>query len=131
MNWDQLEGKRINGLYMGLFPYSGTVESSRVKYGGKVQHTVVVDEPFKVYGEMRERLIINHIVILYNLFGPEAATKMLFFKIEKKFWTQLKTFLVFLNYLSEESYVDVPLDQTVILSLRRKPFGINTIAIRI
>jgi hypothetical protein len=68
---------------------------------------------------LKERLIINHLIVINNLFGPEAATKMLFFKIEKKFWTQLKTFLVFLNYLSEESYVDVPLDQTVILSLRR------------
>lgn len=58
MQWN-LEGKRINGLYMGLFPYTGTVESSRVKYGGKVQHTVVVDEPFKVYGEVRERILVE------------------------------------------------------------------------
>ena len=59
MNWDQLEGKRINGLYMGLFPYSGTVVESRVKYGGQVQHTVVVDEPFKVYGDLRERILVE------------------------------------------------------------------------
>jgi hypothetical protein len=58
MDWN-LEGKRINGLYMGLFPYSGLVESSRVKYGGSVQHTVVVDEPFKVHGAIRERLLVD------------------------------------------------------------------------
>lgn len=58
MNWD-LTGKRINGIYMGLFPYSGLVEESRVKYGGKVQHTVVVDEPFKVYGEVRDRILVE------------------------------------------------------------------------
>lgn len=58
MQWN-LEGKRINGLYLGLFPYTGTVESSRVKYGGSVQHTVKVDEPFKVYGEMRERILVE------------------------------------------------------------------------
>lgn len=58
MNWN-LEGKRINGLYMGLWPYTGTVESSRVKYGGRVQHTVVVDEPFKAYGEVRERILVE------------------------------------------------------------------------
>lgn len=57
MNWD-LTGKRINGLYMGLFPYTGTVESSRVKYGGEAQHTVQVDEPFKVYGEVRDRILV-------------------------------------------------------------------------
>jgi hypothetical protein len=58
MTWN-LEGQRINGLYMGLFPYSGLVENSRVKYGGDVQHTVVVDEPFKVYGEVRERILVS------------------------------------------------------------------------
>lgn len=54
-----LEGKRINGLYMGLYPYTGTVLESRVKYGGTVQHTVLVDEPFKVYGEVRERILVE------------------------------------------------------------------------
>lgn len=54
-----LEGKRINGLYMGLYPYTGTVLESRVKYGGAVQHTVQVDEPFRVYGELRERILVE------------------------------------------------------------------------
>lgn len=58
MQWN-LEGKRINGVYLGLFPYSGSVVESRVKYGGAVQHTVVVDEPFKVYGEVRERILVE------------------------------------------------------------------------
>lgn len=58
MNWN-LEGKQVNGLYMGLFPYSGLVTESRVKYGGKVQHTVIVDEPFKVYGEMRHVVLVG------------------------------------------------------------------------
>jgi hypothetical protein len=59
MKWD-LTGERINGLYMGLFPYSGLVEESRVKYGGEVQHTVLVDEPFKVYGAVRERILVSN-----------------------------------------------------------------------
>ena len=58
MNWN-LEGKRINGLYMGLFPYTGLVEESRVKYGGAVQHTVLVDESFKVFGAVRERILVS------------------------------------------------------------------------
>ena len=48
---------------------------------------------------LKERLIVNHLVVLYNLFGTEATTRMLFFKIEKKYWSQLKTFLVFLNVM--------------------------------
>lgn len=57
MSWD-LTGKKINGLYLGLFPYTGTVVESRVKYGGDVQHTVVVDEPFTVYGLVRDRILV-------------------------------------------------------------------------
>jgi hypothetical protein len=59
-NWNDLVGERINGLYMGLFPYTGTVVESRVKYGGAVQHTVVVDEPFMVYGDLRERILVEN-----------------------------------------------------------------------
>jgi hypothetical protein len=58
MNWN-LEGKRVNGLYMGMFPYTGLVTESRVKYGGQVQHTVVVDEPFRVHGDLRERVLVS------------------------------------------------------------------------
>ena len=50
-------------------------------------------------GELNERLILNHIVILYNMFGPEATSRMLFFKIDNVFWPQLKSFLVYLNIL--------------------------------
>ena len=54
---------------------------------------------YKVTGDVKERLIINHLVVLYNVFGVDAATNMLFFKIQEKFWPQLKPFLVFLNYM--------------------------------
>ena len=58
MDWN-LEGLRINGLYMGLFPYSGLVLNSRVKFGGEVQHTVLIDEPIKVYGEVRDMILVS------------------------------------------------------------------------
>lgn len=51
--------------------------------------------------ELKERLILNHIIVLYNLFGNSAATRMLFYKIESDHWSQLKTFLVFLNVMPE------------------------------
>ena len=76
---------------------------------------------------LKERLILNHIIVIYNLFGPEAATKVLFYKIEQKFWSQLKTFLVFLNFMPLEVIVskgieiketDIPLDDDIIRVLR-------------
>lgn len=54
-----LVGERVNGIYLGLFVFTGTVVESRVKYGGKIKHTIVVDEPFKCYGEMRRRILVE------------------------------------------------------------------------
>ena len=59
MQWN-LEGQRVNGLYMGLFPISGTVDLSRVQYGGEVSHHIQLDEPIKVYGAVRDRIILEH-----------------------------------------------------------------------
>lgn len=67
---------------------------------------------------LKERLIVNHLVVIYNLFGAPAATNMLFFKIDKKHWIQLKTFLVYLNYMPENE-TDIPLDKQVIEALRK------------
>jgi len=53
-------------------------------------------------GVLRERLILNHIIILTNLFGALAASKMLFFKLDENMFSALKTFLLYLNYLPEE-----------------------------
>ena len=58
-NWN-LEGLHVTGTYMGEFPVSGRVESSRVKYGGGVQHTVVLDETIQVYSAVRDRVLLNH-----------------------------------------------------------------------
>ena len=55
-----LEGMNVQGLYLGSFKVSGRVELSRVKYGGGVQHTVVLDEPFFIYGAYRDRVLLDH-----------------------------------------------------------------------
>lgn len=61
MNWNY-EGLKVTGMYMGEFPVTGRVESSRVKYGGGVQHTVVLDEPIKLRwrSEPTDRLLLDH-----------------------------------------------------------------------
>jgi hypothetical protein len=55
---------------------------------------------YKKSGELKTHLILNHFIILYNIFG-EATTPMLFFKIEKELWCPLKSFIIFLNRLPE------------------------------
>ena len=63
--------------------------------------------------ELKMRLIINHIIILVNVFGVDAATTLLFFKIEREHWPLLKTFLVFLLFMPENDLVDIPIIHTV------------------
>jgi hypothetical protein len=55
---------------------------------------------YKKSGELKTHLILNHFIILYNIFG-EATTPMLFFKIERELWSSLKSFIIFLNRLPE------------------------------
>ncbi len=58
MGWD-LTGARVEGRYLGDFPYTGTITDSRVKYGGRVQHTVRLDAPIEVYGACREVILVD------------------------------------------------------------------------
>ena len=55
---------------------------------------------YKNTGELKIPLLINHFIVLYNIFG-DAATPMLFFKIEKELWSVMKTFVIFLNKLPQ------------------------------
>lgn len=55
---------------------------------------------YKREGELKTHLLLNHFIILYNIFG-EATTPMLFFKIDKELWPTLKSFIIFLNRLPE------------------------------
>ena len=54
---------------------------------------------YRKMGELRERLVINHLVVIYNVFGVEVATRMLFYKMSKDDYSALKTYLIFLNYM--------------------------------
>ena len=52
-------------------------------------------------GEMREQLVLNHLVVLYNVFGVEASTRLLFFKMAKSDYSALKTYLLFLSCMPD------------------------------
>ena len=67
--------------------------------------------------DLKARLIINHIIILTNVFGVDAATTLLFFKIEKNHWNILKTFLVYLHFMPETDLIHIPADRKVLVEL--------------
>lgn len=56
---------------------------------------------YRKFDELRERLVLNHLVVLYNVFGPEAATRLLFYKMSKDDYSSLKTYLVFLSVMPD------------------------------
>jgi hypothetical protein len=61
-------------------------------------------------GDIKERLVLNHLIAIYNVFSISAANHMMFYRIEKELWPVLKTFLIFLSYLPEGMMQDVPTD---------------------
>ncbi|MFY8212113.1 MAG: hypothetical protein ACOVLB_05545 [Candidatus Nanopelagicus sp.] len=79
---------------------------------------------YKNNGELRERLILNHIIVLYNIFG-ESATQMLFYKIDESCWDSLITFLVYLDRMPETIpelnivLSNIVLDENIISTLRK------------
>ena len=79
---------------------------------------------YKKTGKISERLMLNHLILLHNVFG-ESILPLLFYKIEKEHWSQLKTFLVYLSYLPDGYRINnqveesiLPLDENIIQSLR-------------
>ncbi len=69
--------------------------------------------------ELKVRLILNHIIVLNNVFGVEAATTLLFFKLESQHWSLLKTFLVYLHIMPEQDLVNVPINTKIMGDLLR------------
>ena len=85
---------------------------------------------FNIYkndGQLKERLILNHLIVFYNVFPAHAGTRMLFYKIEEHFWPMLKTFLIFLDRMPDKIGLirgkeiistDIKLDDGIITKLR-------------
>jgi len=94
----------------------------------KIKYVKRLFNRFLETGELRTNLILNHLIVIYNVFENEAATRMLFFRVEKKFYSILKPFLIFLNRLPEKVRgIDgeniqtnhIPLNETTIKELRK------------
>ena len=69
--------------------------------------------------ELSERLILNHLIVVFNMFGIEAALEILNFKLEDKHWPVVKPFLVFLKYITNDQYTGITMDPTVVDVLRK------------
>lgn len=74
---------------------------------------------YKESGELKERLILNHIIVLSNVFGVEASGILLFFKIDQDHWPALKTFMTYLHMIPETELRNIELDPFVWETLQK------------
>ena len=112
-----------NFLLFAIKNYENPSAVTREDFDKDLNHFRYIKRLLKRYkssGELKVHLLINHFIILYNIFG-EAATPMLFYKIEKNLWSSIKSFIVFLDKLPEypKTYIhDIPLDEVCLQELR-------------
>jgi len=93
----------------------------------KIKYIKRLFNSYKDNGQLKERLILNHLIIFYNVFTLHAGTRILFYKIEKDFWPMLKTFLIYLDRMPDKIdsirgetifSSDIQLDAGIITRLR-------------
>ena len=92
-----------NFLLFAIKNYQNPQAVTREDFDRDLNHFKYIKRLLKRYkrdGELKSHLLLNHFIILYNIFG-EATTPMLFFKIEQDLWSVVKTFIIFLGKLPE------------------------------
>ena len=68
---------------------------------------------------LKERLLLNHIIVLNNVFGPDACATLLLYKIQPEYWPTLKSFLLYLNIIREDELKETDKDEFVFEVLRK------------
>jgi hypothetical protein len=113
-----------NFLLFAIKNYENPQAVTKEDFDKDLNHFKYIKRLLKRYkntGELKIPLLINHFIVLYNIFG-EAATPMLFFKIEKELWSTMKTFILFLNKIPEypKCYLhDIPVDLNCLKELQK------------
>jgi len=113
-----------NFLLFAIKHYENPQAVTREDFEKDLNHFKYIKRLLKRYkgsGELKVHLLINHFIILYNIFG-DATTPMLFFKIEKELWSSVKTFIMFLDKLPEfpKCYIhDIEMDQKCLEELEK------------
>ena len=113
-----------NFLLFAIKHYENPQAVTKEDFEKDLNHFKYIKRLLKRYrntGELKAHLLLNHFIILYNIFG-EGTTAMLFYKIEKDMWTIMKTFVVFLDKLPEypKCFIhDVEIDEYCLSELGR------------
>ena len=128
MKFDDLNDE--NFLMYAMKEYNDIQCTSIEEFYDDLKKIKYIKRLFNIYkntGQLKERLILNHLIVFYNVFPVQSGTRILFYKIEKDFWPMLKTFLIFLDRMPDkiESIkgktiltTDIKLDDGIVTRLR-------------
>ena len=98
-----------NFLLFAIKNYQNPQAVTKEDFDRDLNHFKYIKRLLKRYknsGQLKTHLLLNHFIILYNIFG-EATTPMLFFKIERELWSAMKSFIVFLGRFPEYPHSDI------------------------
>lgn len=70
-------------------------------------------------GNLCDRLILNHIIVIFNVFGIEPATKMLQYKMDEKYWPLIRPVLLYLGYITQSEFTDIHMNEDMVVALRK------------
>ena len=113
-----------NFLLFAIKHYENPQAVTKEDFEKDLNHFKYIKRLLKRYrntGELKAHLLLNHFIILYNIFG-EGTTAMLFYKIEEEMWDIMKTFVVFLDKLPEypKCFIhDIEVDEYCLAELGR------------
>jgi hypothetical protein len=113
-----------NFLLFAIKNYQNPQAVTKEDFDRDLNHFKYIKRLLKRYkntGQLKTHLLLNHFIILYNIFG-EATTPMLFFKIENDLWSAMKSFIIFLGKLPEyprSSIHDIQVDMQCLSELYR------------
>ena len=68
---------------------------------------------YAISNEIKVRLVVNHVIVLQNVFGVEAAVTLLLYKVDKNYWPALKSILEYLGYLYPHELNNIKVDKNI------------------
>ena len=111
-----------NWLLYAMQNYDNPTLEKQQEFDDDIKRFKYLKRLFRKYetlGEIKIRLILNHIIVIFNVFGIEAALNILLFKMNTQQLEVIKPFLVFLRHITDTQMVEIKMDKTAIEALRK------------
>ena len=121
MQSDLIEVNEENFLLVAAQHYNNPQCASTEEFYNDLQRIKYMKRLLNRYlatGELSERLLLNHIIVFFNVFTVPIAVRLLAVKLEYKYWSVLKAYMVFLNYIEPTDLVGIDMDKETINKLR-------------